>query len=603
MEYAPPDIEGIEIIELLGKGGMSLVYKARQTQLDRIVAIKILLPDSALEPESIKRFQNEARLTGSLNHANIVKTISFGISREGKPYLVMEYLQGVSLADEFKKGTPLTPKKFRDVFLPALSALACAHEKGLTHRDIKPANIMICQDEAGLEQVKLVDFGIAKFLGGQSDGGGGLTRPGAVLGTPSYMSPEQCLGQQIDARSDLYSLACVMYEALCGRPPFAGDSALQVMQKHCNEPVSELHYQGSEIPVERELAEVIVQALSKEPPARPQSATAFAHSISAALEGATLDKVPGICRSRKAAKAPLIFLLGALLGCGALLAPYILRPVPVKNLSPPLPMSEKRNKFTSADLLQEGKLKRELQKTEENTIKRAHALDELGTFYLREEKSAPAEELFSQSLKIREKLGPSKLLKAITIDKLARCRLNLKRPAEAKALLDRSLSIRKEIGELNSRSTIDTLDLLSVCYGELGDFASAEKTCRRALQTRKNALARKEEGFDEKQFVARTIEFRGGRDAAESYTQDRPFISRPVQLIRLAEYYLAKSQLAESEKLFKILLAAEEHDLVKDSREVARILNGLSQCYHWQGRQAEADACLLQSRKARQGEQ
>ena len=151
---AAPEIESLEILELLGKGGMSLVYKARQKQLDRIVAVKVLSKLAVRGEDGIKRFQNEAKLTSTLDHPNIVKTISFGVSRDEQPYLVMEYLEGLSLADDLKQHGRLKLQKFKEVFLPALSALNQAHEAGLVHRDIKPGNIMICRNDAGAETVK-----------------------------------------------------------------------------------------------------------------------------------------------------------------------------------------------------------------------------------------------------------------------------------------------------------------------------------------------------------------------------------------------------------------------------------------------------------------
>lgn len=283
-----PIIEGIEIIDLLGKGGMSLVYKAKQTTLERLVAVKVLAKIS--DDDRIKRFSQEAKLTSSLNHPNIVKTISFGISQDHQPYLVMEYLDGHSLADELKQNGRLRLDRFRDIFLPLLSALRQAHEAGLVHRDIKPGNIMICKGNSGDVPI-LVDFGIAKIYGSESETPS-LTKSHAVIGSPSYMSPEQCAGQPLDGRSDLYSLACVMYESLSGELPFSGDSPLEIMQKHCSLAPPTVSEFSKKIDIRKELADVTLWGLNKDPAKRPQTAAEFASKLSNVLEKITLDKVP-----------------------------------------------------------------------------------------------------------------------------------------------------------------------------------------------------------------------------------------------------------------------------------------------------------------------
>lgn len=230
----PIEIENIELLDVIAEGGMSRVYRARQVRLDRIVAVKVLSKAIISGDESIKRFQQEAKFTSELKHPNIIQIVSFGLCNDGQAYLVMEYLEGLSLAEDLKRNGRFPLKKFKNVFLPLLSALEHAHQAGVVHRDIKPGNIMICGNEAGQQTVKLVDFGIAKAMNGSDSQQ--LTQTGSLLGSPSHMSPEQCQGKPLDGRSDLYSLACVMYECLTGEPPFSGDSPLLVMQKHSTEP-------------------------------------------------------------------------------------------------------------------------------------------------------------------------------------------------------------------------------------------------------------------------------------------------------------------------------------------------------------------------------
>jgi serine/threonine protein kinase len=286
-----PQVDQIEVLEPLGAGATSRVYRARQTTLDRLVALKILNPDLVAGEELLRRFQQEARISSSLDHPNIVRTLSFGVARDGRPYLVMELLEGHSLSDLLSDGGALPLGKFKDVFLSVLSALSAAHEAGLVHRDIKPANIMFCKLDGGREAIKLVDFGIAKVVDSQA-AEQCLTKTGVLLGSPNYMSPEQCKGARLDGRSDLYSLCCVMYEALCGEPPYSGSSALEVMRLHSLAPPPTVSELTNRVDVSRELASVIIWGLCKDPSERPQSADELASRLNAVFEQITMDRVP-----------------------------------------------------------------------------------------------------------------------------------------------------------------------------------------------------------------------------------------------------------------------------------------------------------------------
>jgi serine/threonine protein kinase len=316
-----PLIENIEIIELLAGGGMSLVYKARQMILDRIVAVKVLSGLSIRTQEGIRRFQNEAKLSSSLDHPNIVKTLAFGLCKDGQPYLVMDYLEGASLAEELKANGRLTLEKFRDVFIPVLSALSLAHQAGLVHRDIKPGNIMLCRGDGGKLIPRLVDFGIAKMIAEGSGESQKLTKTGTVLGSPAYMSPEQCLGKEVDGRSDIYAIACVMYECLCGEPPFSGDSALEVMNFHVSAPPPSRADLCRRLELDGELAAAVVSGLARDPSARPESACAFAGRLARILDSLTLDRVPKLKSSESSLSGKLIasLLLAAILAAGACL--------------------------------------------------------------------------------------------------------------------------------------------------------------------------------------------------------------------------------------------------------------------------------------------
>ncbi len=227
--------ERYEILSRLGEGGMSVVYKARHKLLDKLVAIKVLHGHLTGNKEILQRFQQEARALSSLSHPNILSVSAFGVSPEGRLYLVMDLLEGRSLSAIIQEEGPPGQQSSQKIFVEVCDALAYAHAMGVIHRDLKPSNIIIVGDPEQEGQVKLVDFGIAKVLPQEGSAAQPLTQAGALFGSPPYMSPEQCLGQTPDCRSDIYSLGCLMYEVLTGRQPLTGDTALDTMYRQVSQ--------------------------------------------------------------------------------------------------------------------------------------------------------------------------------------------------------------------------------------------------------------------------------------------------------------------------------------------------------------------------------
>lgn len=228
--------EHYQIIELIGEGGMSAVYKAIHTHLDTEVAIKILLPNLVRNKKTLMRFKQEAKAATQLNHPNICSVKEFGVDDEGGPYLVMDYVNGKSLEHYVETNGRLRVRRALEILEQIASGLNHAHSKGIIHRDIKPANIIIVQENDGSEGARIVDFGIAKFLR-EDDAGPNLTKTGDIFGTPNFMSPEQCLGKSVDTTSDVYSMGCILYYMLSGKPPFESESTLETLMKHVNEPI------------------------------------------------------------------------------------------------------------------------------------------------------------------------------------------------------------------------------------------------------------------------------------------------------------------------------------------------------------------------------
>ncbi len=305
-----PVIENIEILELIGRGGMGLVYKARQTVLDRIVAVKVLAKEVLSGESDLRRFQLEAKLTSNLSHPNIMQTLAYGVSAKGEPFIVMEFVDGISLSQLIANEAPLSYSRFKSIFLPVLSALQYAHEKGVVHRDIKPENIMVCRENDGSERVLLLDFGVAKIISEEVlPGKPALTSTGKIIGSPNYMSPEQCQGKALDGRSDIYSLSCVMFYALSKELPFAGENQLEVMLKHSREDVPTVEQFSRKMEISEKLASLVLWGLAKSPADRPQSASQLAHKLQGILDQITLDRSPRLKASPGSEKKKFGFVL------------------------------------------------------------------------------------------------------------------------------------------------------------------------------------------------------------------------------------------------------------------------------------------------------
>lgn len=277
-----PEIPNIDVIDVLGSGGMSTVYRARHRLTDQAVAVKIIL-ESSIGELGLARFFREAKHTAALAHPNIVKVLSSGQLASGEAYIVMEYILGESLAELLEKQGCLNREQLKTVFEALCSALDCAHKSDLLHRDIKPANVMLkMQDDgsASIATVKLLDFGIAKSI--NKEDSLKLTESGFLVGTPNYMSPEQCRDEMLDQRSDLYSLACVLYECLVGEKLFTGETALDVMYKHLqNDAPLDSSFEDHFGPG---IARFLRRALSKDPGDRFKDANAFKEALMLELE-------------------------------------------------------------------------------------------------------------------------------------------------------------------------------------------------------------------------------------------------------------------------------------------------------------------------------
>lgn len=261
--------------ERMASGGMGVVYKAYDSRLDKVVAIKTVLVDQ-MTPDMILRFQQEARAASRLTHPNLITVLDFGMTEKNKPFLVMEFVEGDSLESRLNSGVPLPLDEAAWILCQICDGMSHAHKTGVIHRDLKPSNVMLlrnCRPED--PNVRIVDFGIAKIkdLFNTDER---VTKTGAMLGSPFYVSPEQINNSDVDPRADIYSLGCIMYRMFAGQPPFEGETYIETITAHLKKPVPNI---PDDVDIPSKLKSLIFQCLSKSPDGRPETMDALADEL------------------------------------------------------------------------------------------------------------------------------------------------------------------------------------------------------------------------------------------------------------------------------------------------------------------------------------
>jgi serine/threonine protein kinase len=316
------------IVRLLARGGMGVVYEAQHTLVRRRFAIKFLRRDLALRREIIARFQREAEAAGALENENVAAAVDFGISAEGMPYIVMEYLVGESVGALLAREGSLPARRACDLVMQACRGIEAAHAAGIVHRDLKPHNLFVCRRDDGTDLVKVLDFGVAKLRVVESSAA--ATETGSLLGTAAYMSPELARGDKmVDERADVYALGAILYELLSQQKPHPGDSQNAILHHIATQPAVPLDAVRAGVP--SALVAIVAGALASEPSARPQTAAALgtalapfaarevwpAPPVATPVDGPLPTPSPGRPRRRRAVLAALA-LIPIALGAGAL---------------------------------------------------------------------------------------------------------------------------------------------------------------------------------------------------------------------------------------------------------------------------------------------
>jgi serine/threonine-protein kinase len=283
--------EKYRIVRAIGVGGMGTVYEGEHTLIRRRVAIKVLADDSAQTPDSVRRFEREAQAAGQIGSDHILEVLDIGRTADGHRYIVMEYLDGETLATRLERVGHMTPAQIAPLARQVLAGLAAAHAAGIVHRDLKPGNVFILREKAGHRDfVKIIDFGISKF---EQPGGGPsrLTQSGAVLGTPYYMSPEQARGTTVDPRSDLHACGVILFEAVTGRMPFEGKNFNELMFQIAT---GKRPRPRDYVPdLDPRFEALVTKAMERDPEKRYQSARDFAKDLEAWMTANSLSTTTG----------------------------------------------------------------------------------------------------------------------------------------------------------------------------------------------------------------------------------------------------------------------------------------------------------------------
>ena len=280
-------LEQFRIEEQIGTGGMGTVYRAHQTTVGRDVAIKVLKPELARDEQAVFRFEREARVATSLDHPNLVRVFLSGRLPDGRLYIVMELLEGRSLADELDDHGPPSLERALIMTMKLCAGLSAVHAAGFVHRDIKPENVYLVRRGRDADFVKLVDFGIVRVLEARGVGPT-TTQSGRVFGTAPYISPEAAIGEETDQRSDIYSLGVLTYQLLTGELPFEGKTAAAVLMQHVQQEPPPLQSRGRGAEVPDDVARVVMRSLRKDPAARQQTLAEFLDSLAEAAGNAGL---------------------------------------------------------------------------------------------------------------------------------------------------------------------------------------------------------------------------------------------------------------------------------------------------------------------------
>jgi serine/threonine protein kinase/Tfp pilus assembly protein PilF len=546
-----------EVLSVIGRGGMSVVYKARNRAVGSIVAIKTLKEDLVQDEELFARFCQEAKAVQMLIHPHIVTVHEFGVTLNGQPFIVMDFLDGRTLESVLEQEGRIPVKRLLKIAIQVCDALQNAHTHSIIHRDIKPGNIMLIETANETDFVKLFDFGFAKLLSRRGMAVQALTQHGDVLGTPLYMSPEQSKGKELDSRSDVYSLGCVMYEALTGKAPIVGENVLDTMQKHINERPATLDAARPDLYIPDALTAVIFRTLEKNREDRYQSMNDLKRDLEllnsvftgkglvsqSSLPGmAKLKRLPvrGYYRPTVQLAVGLLVAMVTIIGVLSYLkANHYRLPGESQVVLPPAPPGD------------------------EARVAWAHYRQE-GLKAFSNGEYALSESLFNIALNEATKQADDES-RAVSYLDLAHVYLKVEKLSDAEKAATKALTVRQKMRDSGQRPLADILIVLSEIDIARDDFSTAEAGLTKALTIQQHELGPTHED------VATTLSLLG----------------------RVAE---AQRNYQQALKYYKQAMAIRETALGPNTKPVAETLTDCARVLKRLGRNEEAQKALQQAR-------
>lgn len=617
-----------KVEKCLASSDTSALYLAEQILIERPVAIRFLV---ASDIQSLKRFQSEARLASGLSHANIVRVFDFGVSPQGRPFLVMDYINGMNLGQIIAVDGCVLVDRFLRLFIQVCDALNYAHKQGFVHKYLQPSNILVFDHEGRVDVAQITDFGIARRLsiGGQDVPD--LVKRGYVFGNPRYLSPEQCIGGRIDHRTDIYSLGCIMYESLCGLPATSGTTPGEIMERQMTKsarPFDEIR-PGHTIPLH--LQNIVFKCLQKDPDlryqnivdvwteleiiqhGRPKPAAAPADNAHEFWHGVFQAARMARMKTRRLLLAAIVGLLG--IGIGVFMAAtstlFEAPPAPPSKITWQQLNNEGEQHFKKGEFGEAeksfGAALAKAEAFEKDDPRLAATLNNLGVLYYRLNLYPEAKNALERALAIREKAKETDpVALAQSLNDLAMVYCIQDRVAEAEPLVKKALSIRKSHLTEETEEMAQSLEVLAMLAHRHGQPMQARNSLQKSLFIRKKVL-----GVDHPD-VARTLnelgmqhQLSGELFQARKCYEDSLDITRKTfntshplaadSIVGLATLDFLSGNQNSAAHLFRDALAIRKKTLGEDNLKVGEALSCLAILLEKEGKYSEAERYIAQS--------
>jgi len=607
-----------KVLSIIASGGFGSVYKVRDILLKKTFALKTLHPVIVSETTML-RLRKEAQAASMLDHPNLVRAINFGLIDHCQPFLVMEFVEGPTLAQHLKQHARIPWQSALQIFIPICFAMGYAHDQGVIHRDIKPSNIILAGDVNASNFIpKVVDFGIAKLQFGDESEALTLTKTGEIFGTPLYMSPEQCAGTGVDSRSDIYALGCVLFESLTGAPPFKGSTSLETMMQHTTGKAPSLKEASLGLEFPEALEKLVTRMLAKDSRDRYQSFMDVANDLLLLQKGdlnqMRVIAVPARSISNEQLKKPDL-----LLSCLVVVMSIIFGGILVYVFDdmvriPKILEGAHKPQNQQSDEAKVGTIPsdKDIEQSQANSNEPA-TIAKLAENHQKNHEYVEEEAARKRVLAITQnESGPNQQADVVNaLNALADFYERQHRWAEAATARKRSLAIDEKVLGENHPNVITSLERLADCYQHQGNYADAELVFKQALAIRQKAVGR-----DHPDVAIYLIAIADCYRHQSKYAEAEPLYKHALAirqkafgldhqdvascLIKLADCYSLQDKYREAEALYKRALTITENVSGKDHADVAGCLNYLAGCYTHQGKYAEAEALYQRALKIRE---